>query len=56
MPKLGIIGAVLSLLAVPVDAVMAQGLPPGEDSAVARLNASPRHGEWVTYDAGGGDA
>ena len=22
-------------------------IPPGEDDAVARLNASPRHGEWV---------
>jgi carboxymethylenebutenolidase len=34
----------------------AQALPPLEDSAVARLNASPRHGEWVKYDAGGGDS
>jgi len=56
MPKRGILKTVLSLLAVPAGAAAAQGLPPGEDSAVARLNASPRHGEWVTYDAGGGDS
>lgn len=31
------------------------GLPPGEAEVRDRLNASPRHGEWVTYDAGGGD-
>ncbi len=30
-------------------------LPPGEAEARARLNGSPRHGEWVRYDAGGGD-
>ena len=56
MAKLGILKTVLSLLAVPAGAAAAQGLPPGEDSAVAWLNASPRHGEWVTYDAGGGDS
>ncbi len=33
----------------------AQSLPPDGESATARLAASPRHGEWVTYDAGGGD-
>jgi carboxymethylenebutenolidase len=54
MSKLGILKAVLALLALPA-AAAAQGLPPGEDSAVARLNASPRHGEWVRYDAGAGD-
>jgi carboxymethylenebutenolidase len=37
-------------------AAPAQTLPAGADSAVARLNASPRHGEWVRYDAGGGDS
>jgi len=56
MPKLGILTTVLSLLAAPAGAAAAQGLPPGEDGAVARLNASPRHGEWVKYDAGGGDS
>lgn len=33
----------------------AQTLPPDEAGAMERLNASPRHGEWVTYDAGAGD-
>src|SRR5687767_4984146 len=32
------------------------GIPPSADNALARLNASPRHGEWVTLGAGGGDS
>jgi carboxymethylenebutenolidase len=32
-----------------------QGLPPDEAGSVAHLDASPRHGEWVDYDAGEGD-
>lgn len=35
---------------------MAQALPADDSGAVARLNASPRHGEWVTIAAGGGDS
>ena len=31
------------------------GLPPAEAAAMQRLESSPRHGEWVTVDAGGGD-
>ena len=31
------------------------GLPPTEEQAMDRLNKSPRHGEWVTVDAGKGD-
>jgi carboxymethylenebutenolidase len=31
------------------------GLPPTEAEAKAQLESSPRHGEWVTVDAGGGD-
>ncbi len=31
------------------------GLPPIEADALARLGNSPRHGEWVSVDAGGGD-
>jgi carboxymethylenebutenolidase len=31
------------------------GLPPVEDQAMEKLNNSPRHGEWVTVDAGNGD-
>lgn len=30
-------------------------LPASETAALDRLNASPRHGEWVDYDAGSGD-
>jgi len=33
----------------------AAGLPPAEGDAKQRLESSPRHGEWVTVDAGGGD-
>jgi carboxymethylenebutenolidase len=33
----------------------AQALPADEEGALARLDASPRHGEWVSYDAGDGD-
>jgi carboxymethylenebutenolidase len=33
----------------------AAGLPPAEAAAMQRLDSSPRHGEWVTVDAGGGD-
>ena len=47
-------GSVLAIVAFPA-AVDAQSLPPDGESATARLAASPRHGEWVTYDAGGGD-
>jgi carboxymethylenebutenolidase len=32
-----------------------QEFPPDEEGAVGHLDASPRHGEWVDYDAGGGD-
>jgi len=55
MPKLGILKPLLALL-VPAGTLAAQALPPTEDGAVARLDASPRHGEWVTFDAGGGDS
>jgi carboxymethylenebutenolidase len=45
------------LLAVSGLAAAAQGatLPPKEAEAAAQLNATPRHGEWVSYDdpAGG---
>lgn len=30
-------------------------LPASGEEALARLEASPRHGEWIRYDAGGGD-
>lgn len=33
-----------------------RGLPPDASGALARLNSSPRHGEWVTIRTGGGDS
>ena len=35
--------------------IQSQEIPPDEEGALSRLNASPRHGEWVDYDAGDGD-
>jgi carboxymethylenebutenolidase len=37
-------------------AAVAQTLPASGDEARARLDGSPRHGEWVKYDAGAGDS
>lgn len=33
-----------------------ESLPPGADGAMARLESSPRHGEWVTVPSGAGDS
>lgn len=33
-----------------------RGLPPDASGALARLNSSPRHGEWVTIRTGGGES
>jgi len=41
----------LSPVRLPADTT----LPPVETAALERLDKSPRHGEWVTVDAGGGD-
>ena len=51
--------ALLALLAgagsaAAADAPPAAKLPPSEETAKDRLNTSPRHGEWVTIDAPGG--
>jgi carboxymethylenebutenolidase len=47
----------MSVLLLPLSPMlgMAQSLPADGATATARLEASPRHGEWITYDAGGGD-
>lgn len=45
----------LALLALALALPVAGQLPAGEADALARLNASPRHGEWVTVPAGDGD-
>jgi len=46
---------VIATLAGPLGTLSAQQLPADEPGSLDRLNASPRHGEWVTIDAGGGD-
>lgn len=45
--------AVAVLFAVPA---AGQDLPADNEAAMARLDASPRHGEWVKYGAGNGDS
>jgi carboxymethylenebutenolidase len=50
-----IITAILVLAGGVVTFGQAAGLPPAEAASMQRLNSSPRHGEWVTVDAGGGD-
>jgi len=45
----------LALLLAVTPASWAQSLPADEEGARARLDASPRHGEWTRYDAGEGD-
>lgn len=47
---------VMLLALIGTAAVFAQGagLPPAEAGAMDRLNNSPRHGEWISYDAPGG--
>lgn len=52
-PRLLLVAFLALLLSVTPSS--AQDLPADEEGALARLNASPRHGEWVDYDAGEGD-
>ena len=47
--------AALLALMIAAAPVAGQSLPPDEEGARARLDTSPRHGEWIDYDAGGGD-
>ena len=44
--------ALLAVLATGTT-LCAQSLPASDDTARARLNASPRHGEWVKVESGG---
>ena len=44
--------ALLAILAA-ATTLSAQSLPASDDTARARLNASPRHGEWVKVESGG---
>ena len=51
------IAGAVSLMLLPLFPTLgsAQRLPADGTTATARLDASPRHGEWVVYDAGDGD-
>ncbi|HEY2805604.1 MAG TPA: dienelactone hydrolase family protein [Gemmatimonadales bacterium] len=51
LPALAVVGCAHTARSAP-----AQQLPADEAGAVDRLNASPRHGEYVKIDAGGGDS
>tara|TARA_B110000438_G_scaffold168402_1_gene160987 strand:+ start:746 stop:1588 length:843 start_codon:yes stop_codon:yes gene_type:complete len=58
--NIGIMARIMSLafallLVVGTSSIIAQTIPADEEGAVARLDGSPRHGEWVAYDAGDGD-
>ena len=44
--------ALLAVLAAGTN-LSGQSLPASDDTARARLNASPRHGEWVKVESGG---
>lgn len=46
---------VILALALPSMAV-GQELPASGEEATSRLDASPRHGEWIMYEAGAGDS
>lgn len=54
----GTLGAVstIGLLALAATSAAAQELPADAEAAAERLEMSPRHGEWVKYDAGAGDS
>jgi len=58
MRKISILAGLFAalLLNTAAFAAVKEGLPPGEGDARARLNGTPRHGEWVTVDAGAGDS
>lgn len=54
MNTVAVIAGVVSVTVVAQ--VSAQGLPAEGGAGAARLDASPRHGEWVTYAAADGDS
>jgi carboxymethylenebutenolidase len=51
------VGVITVLFLSGTNVVLSQtmGLPPVEERAMERLNNSPRHGEWVSVNAGNGD-
>ncbi len=46
----------VTAVALVATGLAAQDIPASGDDAAERLDASPRHGEWVRYGAGGGDS
>src|SRR5688572_2604145 len=52
----GMIAAALVATGMSTTPVQQGTLPAGAADAVARLNASPRHGEWVTVKTGPNDS
>jgi carboxymethylenebutenolidase len=50
-----IMSSAILLLTGLVAAAAQSSLPPAEAAALDRLTKSPRHGEWVTIEAAGGD-
>ena len=50
------LAATLALMAAPTPSAAQIDLPADEAGAKGRLDASPRHGEWVKYHAGSGDS
>ncbi len=54
-PSVSVLMILTASVAISPKLAEAQEIPPDEAGAVARLDASPRHGEWVDYDAGDGD-
>lgn len=58
LPHRSVIGAGVALIGHLITAapLPGQALPANADEALNRLDASPRHGEWVRYEAGEGDS
>ncbi len=54
--RLTTVVAVAAAIVVCAAPAATQELPADNEGALARLDASPRHGEWVKYDAGAGDS
>jgi len=46
---------VFLIMGIGTTTLTSQTIPADEEGSVARLDGSPRHGEWLTYDAGDGD-
>lgn len=62
MFRMVVAGAMLPMIAIAPDRIESQAagqaaqIPPGNEGAPSRLEASPRHGEWVTVPNGESDS